>query len=444
LAVLLWLALPSVGAFAQSAASPASEPFSLASLGIKGEVILKGFGYFDEAPAEDRLYRAEGIFRLEWSRQLAPWADVKLVGEARGDTDGDASGVNLDVPDTDGHRSVLSLREAVVDLRRAPVDLRLGKQFYAWGTADAYNPTDNLNPYDYLDVLDTEKMAVYSASVRVQIGSTSLVAAVVPVFTPGRLPDPTGRWGLAPPAGVSAHVSDRELPGLEAANVQYAARLRTTLGGWDLSASYYHGFDDVPEFRASTIPAPSGSSVVSVTPVFPRIDAIGMDFSTTFRGIEVHGEGVVKLVEENGREDRFQGIAGFGYTWDGLGLRWLDAVTLVLEYAREVGLRTRDPSILPSGGDESRTGGILALNAFRDTVAGRIQFKVSEDTQVRLTGNLNLDGPTSCYAQAAVAHRFTGAFQAEAGFDFLAGDSRSFWGRWRSNDRIFLVLRYLF
>jgi hypothetical protein len=158
----------------------------------------------------------------------------------------------------------------------------------------------------------------------------------------------------------------------------------------------------------------------------------------------VHGEGAVKLVEKNGREDRFQGIAGFSYTWDGLALRWLDAITLVIEYAREVALRTRDPSILPSGGDESQTGGILALNAFRNTVAGRIQLKVSEDTQVRLTGNLNLDGPASYYGQATVSHRFTGAFQAEAGFDFLTGDSRSFWGRWRSNDRIFLVLRYLF
>ena len=266
---------------------------------------------------------------------------MKLVGEVRGDTDGDASGVHFEVPDTDRHRSVLSFPEATVNLRHAPFDLWLGKQFFAWGTADAYNPTDGINPYDYMDVLDTEKLAVYSANVRVQLGPASLMAVVVPVFTPSRLPLADSRWALSPPAGVSAVVEDRELPGVDPANVQYAARLRTTLGGWDLSVSYYHGFEDVPEFRASTVQATSGTPALRVTPVFPRIDAVGMDFSTTFRGIEVHGEGVVKLVEENGREDRFQGIAGFGYTWDGLGLRWLDAVTLVLEYAREVALRTR-------------------------------------------------------------------------------------------------------
>ena len=69
---------------------------------------------------------------------------------------------------------------------------------------------------------------------------------------------------------------------------------------------------------------------------------------------------------------------------------------------------------------------------------------MSEDTQIKLTGNLNFAGPTSYYAQVALAHRFTDAFQAEAGLDFLGGDARSFWGRWASNDRIFVVLRYLF
>ncbi len=449
LVAVLWLLLPLAGSFADEPFADEPDPasgdgaLSLAALGIRGEAIFKSFGYFDEAPADDRLYRAEGIFRLEWTREFAPWVGVKLTGEVRGDTDGDASGVHFEVPDTDRHRSVLGLREATVNLRRAPAEFTIGKQFFAWGTADAYNPTDSINPYDYMDVLGAEKMAVYSAGARVQLGPASLVAVVVPFFTPSRPPERTGRWAPRPPPGFEAVVDERQVPGRDPDNVQYATRLRTTLGGWDLSASYYHGFEDVPEFRASTVQTASGGTLSRLTPVFPRIDAVGMDFSTTFGGFEVHGEGAVKLVEENGREDRFQGIAGFSYTWDGLGHRWLDAVTLVLEYAREVALRTRDPSILPSGGD-SEVGDLLALNAFRNTVSGRVQLKVNEDTQVRLTGNLNFDGPTSYYAQAAVTHRFTGAFQAEAGFDFLGGDPSSFWGRWAFNDRIFLVLRYLF
>lgn len=443
--VMLWLLLSSAGSFAEEAVSPSEgDTRTLASLGIKGEVLFKSDTYFEDAPADDRLYHEEGILRLEWSRQFAPWIGAKLVGELRGDTDGDANGVYFEVPDTNRHRSILSLREATMSLRRAPVDVTIGKQFFAWGTADAYNPTDNINPYDYMDVLDVDKMAVYSVAAHVQAGSTSLVAAVVPVFTPSRLPLASSRWAPPPPPGVLVVVNDREVPGVEVANVQVAARVRTTLGGWDLSASYYQGFEDVPEFRAAPVTAPSGLAVTSLTPVFARIDAVGMDFSTAIRGIEVHGEGAFKFVEKNGREDRFQAIAGFTYTWDGIDSPWLDAVTLTLEYAREVELRIRDASILPSGGGESALGDLLAFNAFQNTLVGRLLLKISEDTQVKLTGNLNFDGPTSYYAQVAITHRFSDAFQAEAGLDFLGGDARSFWGRWASNDRVFVVVRYLF
>ena len=70
--VMLWLSLPSVGSFAEEAGLPSEgETRSLASLGIKGEAIFKSYTYFQEAPADDRLYREEGILRLEWTRQFA-------------------------------------------------------------------------------------------------------------------------------------------------------------------------------------------------------------------------------------------------------------------------------------------------------------------------------------------------------------------------------------
>ncbi len=154
---MLWLSFHPTGTSAEDAVSPpGDETPTLASLGIKGEVLFKSYTYFEDASTDDRLYREEGILRLEWTREFAPWINVKVVGEARGDTDGDANGVYFEVPDTNRHRSIVGLREATVSLGRAPVDLIIGKQFFAWGTGDAYNPTDNINPYDYLDVLDNE------------------------------------------------------------------------------------------------------------------------------------------------------------------------------------------------------------------------------------------------------------------------------------------------
>ena len=130
----------------------------LASLGIKGEAIFKSYTYFQEAPADDRLYREEGILRLEWTRQFAPWIGVKAVGRGAG-RHGRRRERGLfrrsrhESPPEHPRASARGRRA----FRWAPVDVTIGKQFFAWGTADAYNPTDNLNPYDYLDVLDTRQ-----------------------------------------------------------------------------------------------------------------------------------------------------------------------------------------------------------------------------------------------------------------------------------------------
>jgi len=46
---------------------------------------------------------------------------------------------------------MLNLTEGVLRLHKAPVEVTFGKKIYSWGTADAINPIDYLNPYDLLD-----------------------------------------------------------------------------------------------------------------------------------------------------------------------------------------------------------------------------------------------------------------------------------------------------
>ena len=159
---------------------------------------------------------------------------------------------------------------------------------------------------------------------------------------PSRLPEANSRWAPPPPPGVLAVLNDREVPGIELANVQFAARVRTTVAGGTCRRATTRDSTTCPSSARRASSRRPGLAVASLTPVFARIRAVGMDFSTTVRGIEVHGEAAVKFTPKNGREDRFQSIGGFTYTWDGLGFPWLDAVTLTLEYAGEIGLRIRD------------------------------------------------------------------------------------------------------
>jgi hypothetical protein len=90
--------------------------------------------------------------------------------------------------------------------------------------------------------------------------------------------------------------------------------------------------------------------------------------------------------------------------------------------------------------------GRLALpnNGFRDSVIARAIFKFTEETEFRLTGIVDFAGGATGLAQPRLVHRITDAFHIEAGVDLLGGARDTFWGRWRQNNRGFLILRYFF
>lgn len=440
--VLFAALLACAGPVLAQVGTPEAEPRTPAALGLKGQATLKAFGYAEETPNDHRLFHAEAILQLEWSRRWE-WATAKIVGDFQKDTDGFVESAAFQVPERGERRSVASLREAAVAVRGEQLEVTLGKQVFAWGTADAHNPTDHVNPYDYLDVLDNEKLAVYAAAGRLSVGATTLTAVVVPVFTPSRVPLRESRWTPLPPEGFVAVVDERELPARSLRNAQYAARLRTTVRGWDVSASYYEGFEHTPVFRRSEAEDEAGRAVPRFTPLYTRVRAVGLDFSTSYRRLEVHGEGAVTLVERNGRDDRFQWITGINYTLDG-PVPWVEDVAIILEYARQEVLRSRPESGIVPSGDSPEVGDLLANNAFRNALVGRIVVRFSEDTQLKLTGIADFTGPVSYYVQVKLAHRLSDAVQVEGGLDIIEGARDTFWGRWRDNDRLFVWLRYVF
>jgi hypothetical protein len=158
----------------------------------------------------------------------------------------------------------------------------------------------------------------------------------------------------------------------------------------------------------------------------------------------VHGETAFRFVEAIGRDDRFQSIAGINYTWDSLPVPWAEQVMLIVEYAREERLASRRHSDIQELGTVPQLGDLLAKNAFRDAVVGRILVKLTETTQLQVIGIVDLVGPPNHFIQPKVVHKVTDAFHVEAGLDFFTGEPRTFWGRWRDNDRFFLFMKYFF
>lgn len=222
------------------------------------------------------------------------------------------------------------LNEAYLAVRGAPfesMDLRVGRLIQSWGTADMFNPTDNLNARDFSDPLDyTAK--VPNQMIEVQWYPTdwlTLTAVWVPVFKPSLLP-PSASLGFAVETSrdgcfVSAPTPplDRAdirrlqrlfamgdpcrlsfgtpevrtlVPGLSLANTQAAARARVQTdlgeggGSLDFSFSYFYGrftfpiaYTAVAEIGPSSTD-PSSISVRYVAELlYPRMQVAGADFA---------------------------------------------------------------------------------------------------------------------------------------------------------------------
>ena len=71
------------------------------------------------------------------------------AGRLLGVDDGFDAGLAFQIPETSLHRSILDLRESVARFRYGAFEVSVGKQIFAWGTAEGFNPVDNLNSWDY-------------------------------------------------------------------------------------------------------------------------------------------------------------------------------------------------------------------------------------------------------------------------------------------------------
>lgn len=412
---------------------------------VKGSFRYKNFAHFKDTEPEQRTVRQEGILRLEVDQAFQEDWRFFLVPQWKADTANYTASPFQDFRDTYLRDSYFYIREGHIKYRGDSFDLAVGKQFYSWGTADGSNPTDNLNPRDYHDVPDREKMGIFSFSASYYPPDASLTLVVIPLFTPSRLPVIHSRWIGNPtkkptsandpgvlnadlPPGVS--LKRRAMPGKELEKIQVGLRAKKSIAGWDLSLSYFDGFDTMPVVRLTTS--------TSARPVFNRMRVVGADFSTTSGKLEYHGEWAWRLYESGRASSIFPIVLGGMYTWDE---DWVKAIGLEqiifnFEYARDFTLHHRDnPNFRESG---------VFTRPFRESILTRVALKFDENNELHISGNPNFYGHNNYFLQPKFIHKFSDSLKMEGGWELFWGSQNSFWGKWKRNDRTFVLLTYLF
>ena len=127
-----------------------------------------------------------------------------------------------------------------------------GKQVIRWGKADLINPTDRFAPRDFLNVVDTEFLAVTGVRAVAQLGAETFEVVWVPRFTPSRVPLVDQRWTPVPAQVASIPIVDAGSvlpPGSET-----GLRWSHIGAGFEYSVSFFDGFNHLPNIQPSLAP----------------------------------------------------------------------------------------------------------------------------------------------------------------------------------------------
>jgi hypothetical protein len=205
----------------------------------KGFVEVNSMLYPQSARNDSGHAVAEGLLRYEGFYRPHPAFRIAAGVDARWDTH-QQTAADFNWWERTTHRSAFDIRRLSATYAQGKFSVELGKQFIRWGKADLLNPTDRFAPRDYLNVLETDFLAVTAARVTYGMQSDTIDVVFEPRLTPSRIPLPRQRW-----LTVDSVPDLRPfLPG----GPQAGARWNHIGRGVEYSLSFYNGYNHLPPY----------------------------------------------------------------------------------------------------------------------------------------------------------------------------------------------------
>ena len=391
-----------------------------------GFIEYRNFTYFRDDASDDKIYRAEGVIKLEYEKYIGDLGKFLVAPKLIFDNDNYSSSYIDEFENKGARRLSFDLEEYYAEFNFSSFDLKVGKQIFSWGKADGFNPTDNLNPRDYVDLfVEEEKIGVPAINLLYYWNDFTFDLIFIPTYTPTRLPLLNSRHSFLDPEAPTV-VNGRELPADTLSSSQTGIRISRHISGWDLSASYYDGYDDL---TLATV-----ESDQSLTARYNRTRVVGVDFATTFGGLGVHGEAAQFFYDGSKNEDYLQYILGIDYNWT--NVIYDHDIFLILEYMGDTTTQSREdkrPAFASGLGRVSR-------NSFLSTIT----YKFSDTLELETKLANNLDHHLSYVINPEINYDITDAFKLTFGIDFIEGNQTTFFGQFDNDDRSYFFLRYSF
>ena len=394
-------------------------PVSAQALTQRGFVETRAV-LFPQDTSNDAAHRVvDAVGRVEGFFKPAPWVQFAAGLDARANSHDQAERTwRLDIRDRRRLRPALSMRRLSATLTRGPVTVDVGKQFIRWGKADIVTPTDYFAPRDFLNVVDSEFLAVSGARAVVQWRSETIEAVWLPYLTPSRTPLLDQRWTAVPATAQPLTLTD--VSGPPPKGSQSGIRWSRIGEGYEVSLSYFNGFNHLPNIDSRSGSAPF---TVDIRKEYPDLQSYGFDAAIPTRWLTVKGE-VAYSTSSTPTSDEYV-----------LYVMQLERQTgewiIVGGYAGEIVTERR--ARLAFAPDRGLTRSLVARASY--TIDANRSAAI--ETAVRQTGHgAYVKGE---YSQARGQHwrlTITGAG--------IRGRSDDFLGQYRRNSNLTLSLRYSF
>jgi hypothetical protein len=401
---------------------PAAAGQSWGGFSQRGFLETRGFFYPQTVVGDTAHAVGETLLRYEVSLKAGPAWQFSGAFDARADThqqtarDGTFSWWERTI-----RRPAFDVRRFSATWHKGPVTVQLGKQFIRWGRTDILNPTDRFAPRDYLNVVDTDFLAVSGARLTVDSGGNTFDAVFVPRFTPSRTPLIGQRWAPLPALPPGFRVSDAGgvYPGGPQAGVRWSRN-----GKVAPSLCYYEGFNHLPLLGGEL----TGPLDAQLRRYYPKMRMAGGDLEAPLAWFTLKTEAAYFMTTPApaGRPSADEYVL-YVVQLERFAGEWVFAGGYAGEYVTE---RRSPPDFAP---DRGLTRAFLLHSGYTIDANRNVGF----DAAVRQNGDgvwLHFE-----YSQAFGQH-----WRATASLAWIGGREGDFLGAYRRNSYSGVALRYSF
>ena len=408
-----------VAAAALLAALIAARSGSTQTISQRGFVEARGTGYAQEAPNDPTQAVADLLAREEVFLRPASWLRLAAGAEVRANShDQVDDSWRVDLADCGRLRPRVSIRRATATISRGPFTIDAGKQFIRWGKTDIVNPTDRFAPRDFLNVVDTEFLAVSGVRAVAQAGGQNTFEVVwVPRLTPSRVPLLDQRWTVVPRDARQLQLVDAGA--VFPSGPQAGIRWSRIGAGIEHALSFFDGFNHLPNVDVRAGPFPT----VEASTFHPPIRSYGADAAIPLRWFTVKGEAAY-VTSSSPVADEY--------------------VIYVVQVERQTGEWVFAAGYAGEAVTERRAGLTFSPDrGMTKSIVGRASYTIGPNRSVAFETAIrqNLNG---AYGRAEYSQAHGQHWRVTAAGVLIGGEPDDFLGQYRRNSHGSLVLRYSF